>query len=282
MDGWIKIHRKIDRHWIWSDSEYLKWWIDLILMAAFEDTEVSHDTHVFILKRGQMIMSIADLCKRWGKSRNMILRYISRLENEDMLMREVRYRQTPVITICNYDSYQVQEDRKRDRQKDTQKDRQKDRQKDTLSKERKENIPHTPYKENKENILEEIKNNPPIPPLEGGTSPKDIFENFYNKTFGEYYYWTGKDAGQMTQLMNKIKFSRESKGMPIDDKSLNEALGKLLGSITDKWLLDNLSVSNINSKYNEIVASAKNVKYNKSDMNIGVVLNERPKYKKGW
>ncbi len=282
MDGWIKIHRKIDRHWIWSNADYLKWWIDLILMAAWEDTEVVHDTHVFTLRRGQMIMSIADLCKRWSKSRNMILRYISRLENEDMLMREVRYRQTPIITICNYDSYQVVEDRKRDRQKDTQKDRQKDRQKDTLSKERKENIPHTPYKEYKENNLEEIKNNPPTPPLEGGTSSRDIFENFYLQTYNESYYWTGKDAGQMAQLMKKIKFSRESKGMPVDDDSLNEGLKKLLESITDKWILDNLSVANVNSKYNEIVASAKNVKSKQSGMSVGVVLNERPKYTKGW
>lgn len=34
MSGWIKISRKINEHWLWEDANKLKWWIDLLLMAA--------------------------------------------------------------------------------------------------------------------------------------------------------------------------------------------------------------------------------------------------------
>lgn len=74
------------------------------------------------------------------------------------------------------------------------------------------------------------------------------------------YYWTAKDAGQMTQLLNKIRFSREKRAtpLPVDDESLVEALKKFLLSINKDWISNNFSVSMIASHYNEIISEIKN------------------------
>lgn len=87
---------------------------------------------------------------------------------------------------------------------------------------------------------------------------RKAFEEHFRNTFGEEYYWTAKDAGNMSQLLRKLTFSREQRHIPVDDASVLYALQVFLTSVKDSWLLDNFSVANINSKYNEIVSKAKN------------------------
>lgn len=110
MAGWIKINRKIVEHWLWQDAERLKWWLDLLFMASWEDKKVSHDTHLFTLHRGQLIASISFLSDRWGKSNPTIIKYLKMLENDGMIKRETLYRYSTVITICKYEDYQCDTD----------------------------------------------------------------------------------------------------------------------------------------------------------------------------
>lgn len=119
MDGWIKINRKIAEHWLWQDAERLKWWLDLLFMAAWEDKEVLHDAHKFTLHRGQMIASISFLAERWGRNNNTVIKYLKLLEAENMIIRKVLHRQTAIITICNYESYQDKGSNTIDRQIDS-------------------------------------------------------------------------------------------------------------------------------------------------------------------
>ena len=119
MDGWIKISRTIVYHWLWADAERLKWWFDLLFMAAWEDKKVMHDSHLFTLQRGQIIASVSFLADRWGKSHPTVIRFLKMLEDEGMVYRQTLYRQTPIITICNYDRYQVKEEGQVDTQIDT-------------------------------------------------------------------------------------------------------------------------------------------------------------------
>jgi hypothetical protein len=109
MAGWIKISREIANHWLWQDAERLKWWLDLLFLAAWDDKQVLHDSHLFVLRKGQIIASISFLSERWGKSNPTIIKYLKLLEDEGMIYRQVLYRQTPIITICNYEKYQTQE-----------------------------------------------------------------------------------------------------------------------------------------------------------------------------
>ena len=118
-NGWIKISRSITEHWLWKDSERLQWWLDLLFMASWEDKQVLHDAHLFVLHRGQMIASVSFLAKRWNRSNPTIIAYLQMLESDGMITREVLYRQTPIITICKYDAYQYMVDTIVDRQVDT-------------------------------------------------------------------------------------------------------------------------------------------------------------------
>ena len=110
MAGWIKISREIEDHWLWKDAERMKWWIDMLFLASWEDKKVIEDTHLITIKKGQFIASVAFLCKRWGKSNKTIIKYLKLLEEDEMICREVLHRQTPIITICNYDKYQCNDD----------------------------------------------------------------------------------------------------------------------------------------------------------------------------
>ncbi len=135
MEGWIKISRHLPEHWLWADAERLKWWLDLLLLAAWEDREVMHDAHTFTLLRGQMIMSAGDLAMRWKKSRPTVIKFLSLLESEKMISRQTLYRQTSIITICKYESYQSGFD--------TQVDTILYTQVDTLTKEKENPLPNT-------------------------------------------------------------------------------------------------------------------------------------------
>lgn len=126
MAGWIKISREIANHWLWQDAERLKWWLDLLFLAAWEDKQVLHDSHLFVLRRGQIIASISFLSERWGKSHPTIIKFLRLLEGEDMIKRSTIYRQTSILTICNYEKYQCNDDSTLNTQIDSIVDRQND------------------------------------------------------------------------------------------------------------------------------------------------------------
>ena len=92
------------------------------------------------------------------------------------------------------------------------------------------------------------------------TQGRNIFEAYFEKKTGEKYYWKAADGAQMKRLLNQLKFSRENRGLTISDKDLIDALQVFLDKITDNWMLANLSVPNISSKYNELVAQARKQK----------------------
>ena len=110
MAGWIKIYRDIQRHWIFQDAEKFKWWIDLILLANFEDSKVLVGERLIELKKGQLIVSLSFLSKRWGKAKATILKFLELLESDQMIDR-CTDRKVTILTICKYDSYQEGADR---------------------------------------------------------------------------------------------------------------------------------------------------------------------------
>ena len=122
MGNWIKINREITNHWLWEDAERLKWWFDLLFMASWDDHKVMHDSHLFVLHKGELIASVSFLVERWDKSKPTIIRFLTLLQQEGMISRRTLYRQTPIITICNYERYQEQDNANVDTLIDTQVD----------------------------------------------------------------------------------------------------------------------------------------------------------------
>ena len=107
--GWIKISRNINEHWLWRDAELLKWWLDLLLMAAWKDHKELHGKQLVTIKKGQLVASVSYLCNRWKRSRPMVENFLGNLEKDGMILKDVSGN-ISVITIQNYDSYQTQND----------------------------------------------------------------------------------------------------------------------------------------------------------------------------
>ena len=111
------------------------------------------------------------------------------------------------------------------------------------------------------------------------TRGREIFEEDYKSRFKENYYWNAKDAVRMKSLIGKLRFQREGKSLSTDDDSVIGALKVFLKMINDKWVLSNYSVSNIDSKFNELVSQARNGSKNTP---VGMIIhdNDNPdKYK---
>lgn len=89
---------------------------------------------------------------------------------------------------------------------------------------------------------------------------REIFERYYQQLYENPYYWTAKDGLNMKQLIQKISYSRQHREnpLPIDDDSVLDALSRFLETINKSWVMDNFSVTTINSQYNNIISEIRN------------------------
>ena len=107
-DGFIKLHRKIQDHWLWKNGEPFdkrSAWIDLLLLANWETATNSIKGIRFEQKRGEVVESISFLAKRWGWSENKVRRFVADLSAEGMVRADGRAYGTS-ITIENYELFQ--------------------------------------------------------------------------------------------------------------------------------------------------------------------------------
>lgn len=106
MAGWIKISREIVNHWLWQDAERLKWWMDLLFLAAWEEKKQLVGKQLVVLQKGQLIASLSFLCNRWGRSRTMVEPFLNLLIAEEMIEKSVS-KNISIITIVNYEKFQA-------------------------------------------------------------------------------------------------------------------------------------------------------------------------------
>ena len=105
--GWISLHRQIWDNWVWEDKPFSKGqaWIDLLLMANYEDKKASIGNELITVKRGSFVTSIRKLCDRWGWSNTKVRSFLSLLEQDGMLIVKSDAKKT-TLTIVNYSDYQ--------------------------------------------------------------------------------------------------------------------------------------------------------------------------------
>ncbi len=111
MEGWISVYREIQNHWLWNSKEPFdkrSAWIDLLLMVNHKDSEINFDNGKMLVERGQRIISLKKLAIRWKWSRHKVSDFLNRLEQEHMLI-QVRDNKKTLISIVNYDKYQIRE-----------------------------------------------------------------------------------------------------------------------------------------------------------------------------
>ncbi len=290
-EGFLRLSRKFFSNEMWKVARKFsecEAWLDLIQSARFEATDKAYSELIggreISYTRGQYPASISFLMKRWQWSEKKVRYFLAKLKKRGMITTCNKQGMT-VITLCNYDEYNPVKGRQRNVDKGIDNNKEISGLNHALGELRAElraaaekmaqKIEELGQaKGNNKKKDEEDNNIPPTPPKGGGkkNKPKEInskarllFEQHFRETFGADYYWTAKDAGAMSQLLNKLKFQREQKKMDVSDDSLLYALQYLLSSVKEGWIFDNFSVTNINSKFNEIVAQAKNGNYRKPD-----------------
>ncbi|MCP4082404.1 MAG: hypothetical protein GY743_19395, partial [Planctomycetaceae bacterium] len=81
-------------------------WIDLLMCAAYTDTEVFIRQSLIKLKRGQQARAESGLAKNWGWSRDKTRRFLKLLVEKGMIIQQ-KNRRISIVTICKYDAYQI-------------------------------------------------------------------------------------------------------------------------------------------------------------------------------
>ena len=149
MSGWIKIHRSITEHWLYTEKRvYSRFeaWNDILLMVNYAEAKTIIKGKVYEIKRGQSILSMDSWGKRWGWDKSKVRRFLDLLQSEKMI--ELKSDTiTTHLTVCNYVNYQderhadeTQMKRKRNT-KDTQTTLIKEEEENKEEKEEKEIIP---------------------------------------------------------------------------------------------------------------------------------------------
>lgn len=103
--GYIKMHRDI-QEWEWyGDPKMVAFWLHLLINANWADKEWRGET----IGRGQLVASVASLSLETGLSVKEVRTALSRLVKSKYIVTEGASQWTK-ITVCNYDSYYIDED----------------------------------------------------------------------------------------------------------------------------------------------------------------------------
>lgn len=106
--GYIKFYRCITEHWIYPNHRKLtpfEVWVDLLMMANYEDKKAVMDGKPVDVKRGQILRSQKNLALRWMWGDKEARNFLKTLQKDKMILLQPCKKWT-LVTICNYDTYQ--------------------------------------------------------------------------------------------------------------------------------------------------------------------------------
>ena len=110
---------------------------------------------------------------------------------------------------------------------------------------------------------------------ESHTKAIEMFCDYYQNKTGIKYSFTGKDAKQMQSLLTRISklITKE-----LTKENLLSSLDYFLKNLNDKWVIENLSIPVINSKFNEILNKIKNHDKFRENSNKRGFVNDTDKW----
>ena len=110
MSGWIKLHRQIRSHWVFKNANYFKAWVVIISEVNHKSTKVVIEGELIECKRGQSINSLATWVNILGDDWTIqkLRTFLKLLEKDEMINTE-GLRKTTRLTVCNYESYQSEQ-----------------------------------------------------------------------------------------------------------------------------------------------------------------------------
>ncbi len=107
MSGWIKLHRSIVDHWVFTKEPINAFgaWIDLLMIVNHKDNKFCIGNKIIEVKKGSTITSILNLSRRWKRGRKWVSSFLYNLEKDEMIT-QTRNSHFTTITICNYRIFQ--------------------------------------------------------------------------------------------------------------------------------------------------------------------------------
>jgi len=105
MSGWIKLNREINNHWVFQNSDYFKWWVDILLEVNYTPAKVVIKGKIYECGRGEKLYSLDTWAIRWKTNKSKVRRYFDLLQKENMIELK-NETQTTRLKVCKYEDYQ--------------------------------------------------------------------------------------------------------------------------------------------------------------------------------
>jgi hypothetical protein len=104
-EGWVSIYRQIFDNKDLKDNNHLLIFIYMVVHASHKPTIVTYRRKRVVLKRGQLTVSLRDLCKRFNLTERKVRTILKNLETTQSLTHTL-FKQLSVYTIVNYNKFQ--------------------------------------------------------------------------------------------------------------------------------------------------------------------------------
>lgn len=108
MAGWIKLHRKMMEWAHYGDSDYVAFWIHLLLSASHKPIKKCFGKETITVNAGQLISSRCSLAAATGINEHKIDRMLTRLQSEQQIEQQT-CSTSRLITITKWKEYQQDE-----------------------------------------------------------------------------------------------------------------------------------------------------------------------------
>lgn len=113
MNGWIKLHRSLADHVLWSEKPFTRGqaWVDLLLLASHEDHTFFLGGSAIDVAEGEIVTSVQRLADRWGWSRKKVRLFLDNLQKGQMLEQKRAIegaKKGTILFLVNWAKYQSQ------------------------------------------------------------------------------------------------------------------------------------------------------------------------------
>lgn len=240
--GYIRLHRCIrDNGIVWEErASRLQAWLDLLMLANFEDKTWVNGYQNVDIKRGCFVSSFPRLGQRWGWDKRTVKRFLELLQNENMVKLKVNNHGI-TVNIVNYCKYQGF----------YEKDVPQDVPQNVLPLVPQDVLRDVPYEESKRknNKVKESKRNnkPPLSPLGEMVEKTDYTKTLKDKLHDWLKYKTEKKQSYkptgFKALLKKIDDVVKSSGEQAVIDAINASMSNnWQGLFFDKFIIDTTSV----------------------------------------
>ena len=158
--GWIKLHRQLQDHWLWGSSgelSKLEAWLDICLSCNHSEQKVNIKNQLITVKCGESVQSLTTWSKRWSWNKSKVVRFLELLEKDGMI-ESIPCSKTKHIRVCNYATYQHEQNA------------------DETQTKRKRNASETKTKTNKNDKNDKNEKKEETPPPKGSYSKKSGYQ----------------------------------------------------------------------------------------------------------